>query len=50
MCSSPLCLTEAEAVMLCKASLVQGNTFHIINPLRFYGMVQIVITSSSSYH
>ena len=28
--------------MLCKASLLQGTTFHTINPLRFYGMVQIV--------
>ncbi|KAK8828412.1 hypothetical protein WA556_004825, partial [Blastocystis sp. ATCC 50177/Nand II] len=49
MCSSPLCLTEAEAVMLCKASLVQGNTFHIINPLRFYGMVQIARLLVQSY-
>lgn len=33
--------------MLCKASLLQGTTFHVINPLRFYGMVQIVPIASA---
>ena len=35
--------------MLCKASLLQGTTFHTINPLRFYGMVQIVPIASAPH-
>ena len=44
MCESPLCMTENEAMTLCKAAQVQGCVFHIINPYCFFPMIRTVST------
>lgn len=49
MCESPLCMTENEAVTLCKAAQVKGCVFHVMNPFCFFPMVIMVLLLTFLY-
>lgn len=46
MCESPLCMTENEALTLCKAASVKGIVFHIINTFCYDPMILLVKLTS----
>lgn len=50
MCESPLCMTENEALTLCKAASVKGIVFHIINPFCYDPMIIFVHQTSFLLH